>query len=206
MTIAGAAFGAMAAARTLVLGAAALLAACAVAPGRDAARVSAEGEIPLETRVAGERVHPLRSYVDEVKTAEGERRLRFDYVWNYSRGLAQQFSYEPDGTLVAVTDFPEIKPSASFAEREWARRILARDPRTAVVADPGVRVYGGFVHFVQDDPVCGAASRCIRMFGVRDDGDHVVFHVYVDLMKAEVVATDVDPAFRGIADSPGRKK
>jgi hypothetical protein len=181
-----------------------LVSGCASVPSKPV--VVAEGQIPLETRVDGERVHPLRSYVDDVKTADGERRLRFDYVWNYSRGLTQQFSYETDGRLVDITDFPEIKPSASEAEREWARRILAADARTAVVSDPAVRLYGGFIHFVHDDPVCGQGSRCVRMFGAREDGRHVVFHVYVDLMKGQVVATDVDPEFRGIGDSPGRKK
>jgi hypothetical protein len=177
---------------------------CASVP--DGPGIVAEGQIPLETRVDGERVHPLRSYVDDVKTADGERRLRFDFVWNYSRGLTQQFSYELDGRLVGVTDMPEIKPTATDAEREWAGRILAADTRTAAVTDPDVRLYGGFIHFINGDPVCGQGSRCVRMFGARDDGRHVVFHVYVDLMKGQVVATDVDPEFRGIGDSPGREK
>ncbi len=180
-----------------------LASGCATVPSKQ--RIVAEGEIALETRVDGERVHLLRSYVDDVKTIDGERRLRFDYVWNYSRGLTQQFSYELDGRLVDVTDLPEVKPSASKAEREWARRILAADPRTASVSEPDVRLYGGFIHFINDDPVCGSGSRCVRMFGARDDGRKVVFHVYVDLMKGQVVATDVDPGFRSIGDSPGRK-
>jgi hypothetical protein len=43
------------------------------------------------------------------------------------------------------------------------------------------------------------------MFGVRENGRHVVFHVYVDLARGKVVATDVDPEFRGI-DDPIRRK
>lgn len=166
----------------------------------------AEGQIPLETRVGNERVHLLRSYVDDVKTPEGESRRRFDIVWNYTRGITQQFAYDMDGVLIDVTDLSGMMLTATAAEKAWARRILAADPRTAAVSDPAVTMSGGFIHFADSGNVCRAGSRCLRMFGVRDQGRHVVFHVYVDLALGRVVATDVDPEFRGIGDRPESKK
>lgn len=207
--------------------AACLLAACAAAPPRGTAApavaagqrdVAATGPGTLGTLagtagVAGPQLSDsrasseirlpaivvVRRYDDVFRENGANLPVTVEYVWDYARGVGVERVYTRDGQPHSQRDLPEQTLNFTDTEMELAF-ALAREHTSLgpVLAQRGLRFYGGFAFREASDPGCGQHSRCVHVIvSGGDDGERPVAHAIVDLMKRVVVHPFYGP------DNPG---
>lgn len=151
----------------------------------------------------GDRILVIRDYVDDLKTENGEVRQRFQYAWNYTRGIAQLRVFEMSGALVRVDDQPGLSLVATDAEKAFAYAAVRADPRWQGMYRDDSTFYGGFIFRPKQHPICGPGARCIHVFASDTGGAHTTLHVIYDLMSGymEVAAAHIDPSGKTILKS-----
>ena len=138
----------------------------------------------------GDRIVISRDYVDELKIDGRNVTQRFQYVWNYSRAVAQERVLTLDGTLVQINDKPSLGLRATEQEQEYAFSVIRADSRWSDEHNADSLFYGGFVFRQADHPVCGMKSRCIHVFVANADGSVTMLHVIFDLMTGYAESPD----------------
>ncbi|WP_313914248.1 hypothetical protein [Tahibacter sp.] len=207
--------------------AAGLLAACAAAPPRSASPPAAAagqsdpaatgpgklGTLAGTAGVAGPQVSNsrasreiqlpaivvVRRYDDVFSENGANLPVTVEYVWDYARGIGVERVYTRDGQPHSQRDLPEQTMNFTDAEMELAF-ALAREHAGLgpVLAQHGLRFYGGFAFREATDPGCGQRSRCVHVIvSGGNDGERPVAHAIVDLMKRVVVHPFYGP------DNPG---
>lgn len=204
-----------------------LLAACAAAPPRETAAstvpagqrdIAATGPGTLGTLagtagVAGEQLSnsrasrdiPLpaivvvRRYDDVFREKGADLPVTVEYVWDYARGVGVERVYTRDGKPYSQRDLPEQTLNFTDTEMELAFALAREHARLGpVLAQPGLRFYGGFAFREATDPGCGQRSRCVHVIvSGGNDGERPVAHAIVDLMQRVVVHPFYGP------DNPG---
>lgn len=212
---------------TSLLLAAGLLAACAAAPPRGtAAPVGAAGQRdvaatgpgalgtlagtagvagPLlsDSRASREIQLPalvvVRRYDDVFRENGADLPVTVEYVWDYARGVGVERVYTRDGQPHSQRDLPGQTLNFTDTEMELAFALAREHERLGpVLAESGLRFYGGFAYREADDPGCSQRSRCVHVIvSGGDDGERPVAHAIVDLMKRVVVHPFYGP------DNPG---
>jgi hypothetical protein len=140
----------------------------------------------------------VRSYNDEFKIDGGDVRVHVEYAWDYERGVAIERITRPDGTLVSLTDQPELTLNLTDAEKEYAFDLARAHPEIGPQIASADHVYGGFSYREASDSACSYGSRCVHVVASAGDGWRKLVHAIVDLQKGTVVhphfaAGDVDP-------------
>lgn len=180
------------------------LGACASAP--TSTQVAHPSAVPTIASVEGHRLHVVREAHELLKGASGDLRVRVQYAWDYSRGIAVRRSFVEGATVPVEEDLPLATLNATDAEREFAFSLVRADPRLAPRITPTTILYGGFSFREAGHPACDLHSRCIHVVGSADAGDRHALHAIIDLMTGTVVDPDYDPGMRGIAQDrkPGK--
>jgi hypothetical protein len=212
---------------TALLLSAGLLAACTAAPPRGAgttapassqrdASATGPGKLgtlagtagvagPLlsESRASREIQLPaivvIRRYDDVFRENEATVPVTVEYAWDYARGVGIERVYTRDGKPHSQRDLPEQTMNFTDTEMELAFALAREHERLGpVLAQTGLRFYGGFAYREATDPGCGERSRCVHVIvSGGDDGERPVAHAIVDLMKRVVVHPFFGP------DNPG---
>jgi hypothetical protein len=171
---------------------AALLQACAVAPGQDSvAGVDHSGR--MRGYVESRRVS---DFCPDQQNRRDDERCVVTRGWDYSRGVTIVRTYDPDGKLISTEEPPGADLSLTDIEKARIEALMRADPRTRdIVNKPGVMLWqGGFVMREPGDPYCDRGSRCIRVIAATDGGNTAILHSVVDLMRDEVVYPDYVPS------------
>ncbi len=130
----------------------------------------------------GNRVLIVRDYVDELKIDGQDVRQRFQYIWNYSRGIAQMRVFSLDGALLRTEDQPRLTLNATEAEKKFAFERVRADPRWQGMYRADSIFYGGFSFRPPEHDVCGERARCMHVFASDSGGRNTTLHVIYDLM------------------------
>jgi hypothetical protein len=181
-----------------------VLAACAGnSPKPSAPTIAILDSIEDVAAENGDRILVIRDYVDDLKTEQGDVRQRFQYAWNYTRGVAQLRVFEMSGALVRVDDQPGLSLVATDAEKAFAFSAVRADPRWQGMYRDDSTFYGGFIFRPKQHPVCGPGARCIHVFASDTGGAHTTLHLIFDLMSGymEAAAPHVDPSGKTILKS-----
>lgn len=151
----------------------------------------------------GDRILVIRDYVDDLKTENGDVRQRFQYAWNYTRGVAQLRVFDMSGALVRVDDQPGLSLVATDAEKAFAYSAVRADPRWQGMYRDDSTFYGGFIFRPKQHPICGPGARCIHVFASDTGGAHTTLHVIYDLMSGymEAAAPHIDPSGKTVLKS-----
>jgi hypothetical protein len=174
--------------------------ACATLPGAGK-RSPTLAHVPVVALPDGNEAVLIRSFSDEQKTPEGDRRVQVDYLWDYTDAIARRRTFDSSGAMIEDEREPGLTLNATQPELDWAIAIVKADPDVSVKLVPEVVYYGGFSFREPGHPDCDLRSRCIHVIGSRDGGRRKVFHALVDLQTARVVAPDYDPALGGFDDT-----
>lgn len=203
-----------------------LLAACAAAPPRGTAASAAASQRDVATTgpgtlgtlagtagVAGPQLSDsrasreirlpaivvVRRYDDVFRENGANLPVTVEYVWDYARGVGVERVYTRDGRPHSQRDLPEQTLNFTDTEMELAFALAREHARLGpVLAQPGLRFYGGFAFREATDPGCGRRSRCVHVIvSGGDDGERPVAHAIVDLMQRVVVHPFYGP------DNPG---
>lgn len=157
----------------------------------DASRASADIRLPD--------IVVVRRYDDLFRENDADLPVTVEYAWDYARGVGIERVYTRDGKPHAQRDLPGQTLNFTDAEMELAF-ALAREHAAlgAVLAQPGLRFYGGFAFLKADDPGCSTGSRCVHVIvSAGQDGQRPVAHAIVDLARRQVVHPFYGP------DNPG---
>jgi hypothetical protein len=151
----------------------------------------------------GDRILVIRDYVDDLKTESGDVRQRFQYAWNYTRGVAQLRVFDMSGVLLNIEDQPALTLNATDAEKAYAFTAVRADPRWHGMYRTDSTFYGGFSFRPVQHPVCGPGARCIHVFASDTGGANTTLHVIYDLMSGymEAAAPHIDPSGKTILKS-----
>jgi hypothetical protein len=183
--------------------------ACAQQPVRHGAQPGVLAVIDDIADAEGNRVLIIRDYVDELKIDGRDVRQRFQYVWNYTRGIAQMRVLDVDGGLLRTLDQPRLTLNVTEAEREYAFDRVRADPRWTAMHRVDSMFYGGFSFRPPQHAVCSERARCIHVFASDSGGRNTTLHVIYDLMsdyselaaeRADSVA--LDPPHPSLESSP----
>ncbi len=131
----------------------------------------------------GNRVLIVRDYVDELKIDGESVRQRFQYIWNYTRGIAQLRVYAMDGSLLRSEDQPRLTLNVTEPEREYAFNRVRADSRWNGMYRADSMFYGGFSFRPPGHAVCSERARCIHVFASDSGGRNTTLHVIYDLMS-----------------------
>ena len=172
----------------------AVLAGCAQNPSKSTSAPAVLQAIDDIAAENGDRIIVTRDYVDEVKIDGKDVRQRYQYAWNYTRGIAQQRIFSLTGTLLRVDDQPRLTLNATESEQAYAFSVVRADPRWALMHGPDSRFYGGFNFRPPHHPVCDQRARCIHVFASDSDGTNTTLHVIFDLTSghSEAFAERID--------------
>lgn len=180
--------------------AAVFLSACASLP-EEKGRSPTLAHVPVVKLPDGHEAVLVRSFGDEQKTSEGDRRVQVEYLWDYTSAVARKRTLDGDGSVVGDESEPGLTLNATQPELDWAIAIVKAHGELSVKLVPDTVYYGGFSFREPGHPDCDLRSRCIHVIGSRDGGRRKVFHALVDLQTARVVAPDYDPALGGFDDT-----
>ncbi len=162
----------------------AAFAGCAHSPSKSAATPAILESINDIAAENGDRIVVIREYVDEIKLGDGkEVRQRYQYAWNYTRGIAQQRVFALTGALISVDDQPLLTLNATDAEQAYAFSAVRADPRWKKMHIPDSMFYGGFSFRPPNHPVCDQHARCIHVFASDSGGYNTTLHVIYDLVS-----------------------
>lgn len=187
----------------MVLGAALGLSACAGVQVAPTAAVAPP--VPTIVSAAGHRIHLVRESNELRKTAAGDERVRVEYAWDYSRGIAVRRVFAGDAGVPVEEDLPVVTLNATEAERAFAFALVRADRRLAARITPSTTLFGGFSYREPGHPACDVRSRCIHVVGSADGGQRHALHAIVDLMSGTIVDPDHDPGMRGIAQDEKKR-
>lgn len=207
--------------------AAGLLAACAAAPPRSASTPAAAagqpdpaaagpgklGTLAGTAGVAGPQLSNsrtsreiqlpaivvVRRYDDVFSENGANLPVTVEYVWDYARGVGVERVYTRAGQPYSQRDLPEQTMNFTDTEMELAFALAREHERLGpVLAQHGLRFYGGFAYRDAADAGCSQQSRCVHVIvSGGNDGERPVAHAIVDLMKRVVVHPFYGP------DNPG---
>lgn len=155
---------------------------CAQQPARTEVRPAVLDVIGDIADAEGNRILVIRDYVDELKIDGKDVRQRFQYVWNYTRGIAQMRVLDVDGALLRTEDQPRLTLNATDAEKEFAFHRVRADPRWQGMYRADSIFYGGFSFRPPGHGVCDEHARCIHVFASDSGGRNTTLHVIYDLM------------------------
>jgi hypothetical protein len=175
--------------------------ACASLPGSPV-RSPALDHVPVVRLPDGHEAVLVRDYGDEQKIDGGERRVRVEYLWDYSAGAARVRTLDLDGRVLEDHTQPGLTLNATPQELEYAFELARSEPSLAAKARGHADVdwYGGFSFREPGHAGCDLGSRCVHVIASRDGGRHKVLHALVDLQRGRVVVAEYDPSMGGIAD------
>lgn len=173
------------------------LSACASLP--DAPAAAAAPVVPTVASASGHRIHVVRESNELHKSDRGDQRVRVQYAWDYSRGIAVRRVFAESASVPVEDDLPAVTLNATEAEREFAFALVRADRRLAPRITATTTLFGGFSFREPGHPQCDVRSRCIHVVGSADSGERHVLHAIVDLMSGTIVDPDHDPGMRGIA-------
>jgi hypothetical protein len=173
--------------------------ACATLP-HAGTRSPTLAHVPVVELPDGHEAVLVRSFGDEQKTPDGDRRVQVEYLWDYTDAVARRRTLDGSGAVIGDEREPGLTLNATQPELDWAIAIVKADPVVSVKLVGEVVYYGGFSYREPGHPDCDLRSRCIHVIGSRDGGRGKVFHALVDLQTSRVVAPDYDPALGGFDD------
>lgn len=153
----------------------------------------------------------MRGYVESSRVTDfcPDQKLRRDDErcvvtrgWDYERGVTIVRTYDPDGKIIGTVEPPGADLSLLPEEKARVETLVRSDPRTRdIVNQPGVLIWsGGFVMREPGDRWCDKGSRCIRAIAYVGDGQTIMLHSVVDLMRDEVVYPDYVPSARQLSE------
>lgn len=146
-----------------------------------------------ERTPGGEAIVVVRDYVEPTKVEGRDERHRVQYVWNYSRGIAQRRIWDVAGLAFQEEDLPGLTLNATADELAFALASVRADPKYADVIKPDTILHGGF-SVRETGSRCDGAARCIHVFGVESDGETRVLHAVFSLGTGRLLDHDYDPA------------
>ncbi len=140
----------------------------------------------------------LRSWEETVKIADGrEVARRVDVVFDYTRGVAIEKFYGPDGVQNGGMTLGPGHPAPSQPEIQEAYDIVRADPEfERLFKRFRVVLEGGFILTEEKGRPCGPGSRCLRVFLLSSDRAGTIRQVVVDLVKQQLAYDDFAPESR----------
>lgn len=172
--------------RLLIIMLLALLSACATNGGKAVAVrpdvLDYVNDIAAEN---GDRILVTRDYMDELKIDHQNVRRRYQYAWNYSKGVAQERTFDEGGQQLSLTDKPALSLSATPEEQSYAFSQVRSDRRWASHLVAESEFYGGFIFREPESKNCSENSRCIHIFASSDGGQVTSLHLIFNLMTGE---------------------
>ena len=141
----------------------------------------------------GEVILIARDYVDVLKLDGRDVRRRFQYAWNYTRGVAQLRVFSSEGQRLSTEDKPALSLVATDAENAYANSVIRSDPRWTSLYRDDSTFYGGFIYRPREHAVCGAGSRCIHVFASDTNGLNTTMHLIFDLMTDHIEVANETP-------------
>jgi hypothetical protein len=133
-------------------------------------------------------VRLLRSWQETIKASGGrEFARRVDLVIDYSRGIATEISYTPDGRAYKTREIKQNLPVPSVEEIDEAKRMLLADPQIGrIVARFSAVLEGGFVVEEARGLPCGPGSRCLQIQILSPDRSGLIRWTVVDLARGKI--------------------
>jgi hypothetical protein len=133
-------------------------------------------------------VRLLRSWGETLKASGGrEFQRRVDLVIDYSRGIASEISYTPDGRVYKTREIRQNLPVPSVEEIAEAKQLLLSDPGIAkIVARFSAVLEGGFVVEEANGLPCGPGSRCLQIQILSPDRSGLIRWTVVDLARLKL--------------------
>lgn len=174
------------------------LSACSTAPiGREGPAVDHSGR--MRGYVESSRV---TDFCPDQRVRRDDERCVVTRGWDYGHGETLVQTYDPSGKLIATEKPDGADLSLTAAEISRVEMLVRSDPRTReIVNQPGVKIIeSGFVMREPGDRWCDRGSRCIRSIAAINDGNDVVLHSVVDLMRDRVVYPNYLPSEKNIVE------
>lgn len=139
-----------------------------------------------------QRIRVLRvidTFGEEQVLPIGERRTADVTVFNYTRGVAEQFLVDAATGEVLREEVLPGRPQPSVSERQEAARIIQADPDLRSVLESGTTLEGGFA--VASPQGATPTNRYIQMQILTADRSEILRIVTVDLTSSRVVSTSI---------------
>lgn len=162
----------------------ALLAAgiCAIGSGADI-RLPSDGV----TRTSRP-VRLLRTWEEAIKVNGRDSARRVRILFDYSRGVALEESYDRRGVLRASRTITQAMPAPSAEEIAEAFRLTrAASELESIFGRFSVVLEGGFLLEEESGKPCGPGSRCLHVFLLSADRAGLIRRVVVDLGSRRIV-------------------
>lgn len=132
-------------------------------------------------------VRLLRSWMETVKVGGREYPRQVEVLFDYSKGVAREDSYDRSGSLLASRTMTESMPAPSPEEIAEAFGIARSDPSLAPLFDRfRVVTEGGFLLQEEEGMPCGPGSRCLHVFLLSSDRSGLIRRLVVDLVTRSI--------------------
>jgi hypothetical protein len=152
---------------------------------------SARGGITRTSRP----IRLLRSWEETVKVGGREYPRRVVVLFDYSKGIARQESYDLHGTLRSNRRITRNMPAPSPEEIAEAFEIARADPNfKSLFGRFSVVTEGGFLLQEEDGMPCGPGSRCLHVFLLSSDRSGLIRRLVVDLVTRSIPYPVYTPA------------
>jgi hypothetical protein len=176
------------------LGAAAAFTLLLLAPA--GARAEQANSAPVK---AASRLRLLRSWTDTIKLdGGGELPRRVDIVFDYTKGIALERSYDGSGRLTQERTL-EGPPQPSAEEIAEAFGIVRADPELGRILERTQAVLeGGFLLEEGEGQPCGPRTRCLQVQLLGPTRLGLVRYAVVDLVKRAIVYPTYTPSEGGV--------